>query len=100
MKERLIGLIKTYILFVCIFILQKPLFYTLLQFFVCRNFLDRPFQDYLEWFTARPLACRIFNGYSRTILHSVRLDTFQGTPPYLERLLLLHRYFARCHFHC
>ena len=26
MKERLIGLIKTYILFVCIFILQKPLF--------------------------------------------------------------------------
>ena len=64
------------------------------------SFLDRPFQDYLEWFTARPLACRIFNGYSRTILHSVRLDTFQGTPPYLERLLLLHRYFARCHFHC
>ena len=26
MKERLIGLIKTYILFVCVFILQKPLF--------------------------------------------------------------------------
>ena len=59
----------------------ETVIYTLLQFFVCRNFLDRPFQDYLEWFTARPLACRIFNGYSRTIHHSVRLDTFQGTPP-------------------
>ena len=28
----------------------ETVIYTLLQFFVCRNFLDRPFQDYLEWF--------------------------------------------------
>ena len=26
MKDRLIGFIKTYCLFVCIFVLQKPLF--------------------------------------------------------------------------
>ena len=50
MKERLIGLIKTYILFVCIFILQKPLFILYYSSLYAGTSGQIP-SGYLEWFT-------------------------------------------------
>ena len=98
MKERLIGLIKTYILFVCIFILQKPLFILYYSSLYAGTSWTDPFK--IIW-NGLPLDLSLA-GYLTAIpgLFFIASAWTLSTPPYLERLLLLHRYFARCHFHC
>ena len=99
MKERLIGLIKTYILFVCIFILQKPLFILYYSSLYAGTSWTDPFK--IIW-NGLPLDLSLA-GYLTAIpglFFIASAWTLSKAPPYLERLLLLHRYFARCHFHC
>ena len=51
MKDRLIGFIKTYCLFVCIFVLQKPLFMLFLQIAVPGCLVCGLVQCHLAWVT-------------------------------------------------
>lgn len=100
MKERLIGLIKTYILFVCIFILQKPLFILYYSSLYAGASWSRSFPGYLEWFTLDLSLAGYLTAIPGLLFIAVRLDTFQDAPQHLEWLLFLHCYFTRCHFHC
>lgn len=100
MKERLIGLIKTYILFVCIFILQKPLFILYYSSLYAGTSWTDPF---LVIWNGLPIDLSLA-GYLTAIpgllFIASALDTFQDAPQHLEWLLFLHCYFTRCHFHC
>ena len=76
MKDRLIGFIKTYCLFVCIFVLQKPLF----MLFYKSLYPDASCAD---WFSViwhgLPLdlsLAGLSDSYSRFSFHNLCMDTF------------------------
>ncbi len=71
MKDRLIGFIKTYCLFVCIFVLQKPLFMLFYKIAVPRCLVCGLVQCHLAWVTFRPISGWLSDSYSRFSFHSL-----------------------------
>ena len=71
MKDRLIGFIKTYCLFVCIFVLQKPLF----MLFYKSLYPDASCADWLSviW---HGLPLDLSDSYSRFSFHNLCMHTF------------------------
>ena len=77
MKDRLIGFIKTYCLFVCIFVLHET---TSLCCFTNRLI---PGASCADWFsviwhgvTFRPISGWLSDSYSRFSFHNLCMDTF------------------------
>ena len=86
MKDRLIGFLKTYCLFICIFALQKPFFHALLPFLVRGRFVDGVVGCDVAWTAVGLIACRLSDCCSWIALYLFCLDGIQSSSPYMVRL--------------
>lgn len=99
MKERLIGFLKTYFLFVCIFMLQKPLF----MFFYQTLYEGA---SWTEWFRViwhgLPLDLSLA-GYLTAVpgllFYRFCMGAVQSSSPYMVRLFYFCFCLTLCHIH-